>query len=318
MEGLGERLEAATRAMMGDLLRLHGLDGGSAPKIEEEMKDFSMQGQKELSVRKGAIWGGLASGALSGLAADLATGGLSFGGGAVLGALLGALGGAGLAKGFARVGGLGDPAVSWSEDALARLVRDAVARYLAVAHFGRGRGGFQDVDLPADWAVRIHEALIPHANALDAAFKMGTRQGRRPSRRSARRRPARLLDATRRLLAGLTLPPPPPRSTGRQDRVKVGQDGGPPVSQPARTLAWRRGHVLGFCARRLPRAGGSADDHGTEARCGDARDLVGSSKRRCSAAVLARLRHPVHGDLHRVRPHGADHGLRDRRSRAVI
>jgi len=203
MEGLGERLEASTRATMADLLRLHGLDGTSAAKIEEEMKDFAVRGQEQLSVRKGAVWGGLASGALSGLAADLATGGLSFGGGAVIGAILGALGGAGLAKGFARVGGFGDPAVSWSEDALARLVRDAVARYLAVAHFGRGRGGFQDVELPPAWAVRIHEALVPHAATLDGAFKIGTRQGAGAEPAIRAQAAGALLDATRRVLGDL-------------------------------------------------------------------------------------------------------------------
>ncbi len=153
----------------------------------------------------------------------------------MLGALLGALGGAGLAKGFARVGGLGDPAVSWSEDALARLVRDAVARYLAVAHFGRGRGGFQDVDLPADWAVRIHEALIPHANALDAAFKMGTRQGASAERRSARRRPARSWTPRDASSRASTLPPPP-SSIDRPSRPREGRPGTealPSASPPA-------------------------------------------------------------------------------------
>ena len=74
-----------------DVLALHGLDGASAAKIEEEMKDFTIHGQEKVSPRKGALWGGLVSGALSGLAADLAVGGLSFGGGAVIGAILGAL-----------------------------------------------------------------------------------------------------------------------------------------------------------------------------------------------------------------------------------
>lgn len=161
MEALAARLEQSTRSAMADVLALHGLDGASAAKIEEEMKDFTIHGQEKVSPRKGALWGGLVSGALSGLAADLAVGGLSFGGGAVIGAILGAFGGSQLPRVFTLVGAKAEPAVTWSPEALHRLVRDTVARYLAVAHFGRGRGGFHEVDLPDAWATPIADALTP-------------------------------------------------------------------------------------------------------------------------------------------------------------
>jgi hypothetical protein len=52
-----------------------------------------------------AIVGGLVSGALAGLGADLASGGLTLGGGLIAGSVLGALGAAGLAHGLNLVRG---------------------------------------------------------------------------------------------------------------------------------------------------------------------------------------------------------------------
>ncbi len=171
MESLAARLEKETPAAMADVLALHGLDGASAAKIEEEMKDFTVHGQDKVTPRRGALWGGIMSGALSGLAADLSVGGLSFGGGAVVGAILGALGGSQLPRVFTWAGGQALPAVTWSPEALHRLVRDTIARYLAVAHFGRGRGGFREVDLPNEWASRIADALAPDEERFAALWK---------------------------------------------------------------------------------------------------------------------------------------------------
>ncbi len=171
MEALAERLEKESHAAMAEILALHGLDGASAAKIEEEMKDFTVHGQATVTPRRGALWGGLVSGALSGLAADLSVGGLTFGGGAVIGAILGALGGSQLPRVFTWAGGKAEPAVTWSPEALHRLVRDTIARYLAVAHFGRGRGGFTNVDLPNEWAARIVDALAPDEDRFASLWK---------------------------------------------------------------------------------------------------------------------------------------------------
>ena len=65
--------------------------------------DFAVASR--VSEGKAAVLGGLVSGALSGLAADLATGGLTFGAGLLTGGLLGALGAAGLARGYNLVRG---------------------------------------------------------------------------------------------------------------------------------------------------------------------------------------------------------------------
>lgn len=199
MESLAARLEKETRAAMAEVIALHGLDGESAAKIEEEMKDFTVHGQEKVTPRRGALWGGIVSGALSGLAADLSVGGLTFGGGAVIGAILGALGGSQLPRVFTLAAGKAEPAVTWSLEALHRLVRDTIARYLAVAHFGRGRGGFRNVDLPNEWAPRIADALAPDEERYAALWK---RAGGPDAPKSDEIRP--LIDASlRRLLIDL-------------------------------------------------------------------------------------------------------------------
>ena len=73
------------------------------------------------------------------MAADIAAGGLTFGGGMVAGGITGALGASGLAHGYNLIKGK-TPSIRWSAEFYEGLVRSALLRYLAVAHFGRGRG----------------------------------------------------------------------------------------------------------------------------------------------------------------------------------
>ena len=58
------------------------------------------------SESKAAVWGGVLTGALMGLKADILSGGLTLGGGMLAGGVLGALGGAGLARGYNQVKGI--------------------------------------------------------------------------------------------------------------------------------------------------------------------------------------------------------------------
>ena len=103
--------------------------------------------------------GGLVSGALGGLAADVAAGGLTLGGGMIVGGLLGAIGGGSLARGYNLVRGEAEPVVRWSLDFFQCLVRLALLRYLAVAHFGRGRGDYQESEHPDFWQAAVAETV---------------------------------------------------------------------------------------------------------------------------------------------------------------
>ncbi len=175
MEALAERQQRAMTTLMDTLIAEHGLDGSSAAEIRRFDHDFAMP-DAPLDSRTGALWGSVVSGAVGGLAADALTGGLSLGGGMLAGAIVGALGGAGLARGYRLVGSRGKPAVRWSPEFLDQLTHEVLLRYLAVSHFGRGRGSFRDEAHPATWRVRVEEALLPRRGELSRLWKQAADQ----------------------------------------------------------------------------------------------------------------------------------------------
>ncbi|RVU43289.1 DUF2868 domain-containing protein [Rubrivivax rivuli] len=83
---------------------------------------------------RAALVGGALSGALVGLKADLLSGGLTLGAGAVAGGLLGALGAAGAARGLNLVRGTDRSFVAWDEAALTRFTETLLQRALGAAH----------------------------------------------------------------------------------------------------------------------------------------------------------------------------------------
>ncbi len=180
MERLATRLEAATNELMQALLAAHGLDGAASAPLTRRIDAFLVRGTTELTVKKGALWAGALSGALGGLAADLASGGLSFGGGMVVGAILGALGGAGLTRAHELVQEESGPAVDWSPAFLAELTEQALLRYLAVAHFGRGRGAFEDREQPEAWQAPVEAAVEERAAWLAELWSAGDRASLAP------------------------------------------------------------------------------------------------------------------------------------------
>jgi hypothetical protein len=124
---------------------------------------------------KATLIGAAISGALGGLAADLAAGGLTLGAGAILGTLLGAAGSRGLARAYNTSRGSEGSFVRWSESFLdARLV-SAVLRYLAVAHFGRGRGDYEDAELPARWRELVTSSAAARGHETTAVWALAQR-----------------------------------------------------------------------------------------------------------------------------------------------
>ncbi len=106
-----------------------------------------------------AVAGAIGTGAAGGLASDLATGGLSLGLGTLIGAVVGALGGAGLAVAYNHKKELNGTAVTWSDEALEKFCVNAVLLYLAVAHFGRGRGNWSEGEYPKHWIALTEDAV---------------------------------------------------------------------------------------------------------------------------------------------------------------
>lgn len=150
MNLLAARLTDATTQSTEELIRLHGLSGKATRIVLERVGDDYAHAAKTPEGAAAAL-GGLFSGAVGGLAADLAAGGLTLGGGMIVGGILGALGATGVAKGLNMARGEDESAMRWSGDFFERLTVTALLRYLAVAHFGRGRGDWSEGEHPIFW-----------------------------------------------------------------------------------------------------------------------------------------------------------------------
>jgi hypothetical protein len=166
MEAMGERLRRSAEDLMTALASAHGLDREGATRVERRVEDLEKSGGRR-SAGKGAAWGGLLGGATTGVAADLMTGGLTLGSGMIVGAIAGMFGGAGLVKTVEAIGGKRAPSVAWKPDFLDGLFREALLRYVAVAHFGRGRGAFRDEAEPARWQAAAAAVAAPGAAAWE-------------------------------------------------------------------------------------------------------------------------------------------------------
>jgi hypothetical protein len=155
---LGERVDQAVRGSTDRLIELHGLSGRAAQEVLKRMReDYTEAGPAREGIA--AILGGLVSGAAGGLAADLAAGGLTLGAGMVVGGILGAVGAGSAARGFNMVRGDQTNSVRWSEEFFVGLIRSALLRYLAVAHFGRGRGDWEEGEHPTTWREAVTEIV---------------------------------------------------------------------------------------------------------------------------------------------------------------
>jgi hypothetical protein len=168
-KALADRLAAETRASTHALIGLHGL-GGSAERDILARVATQYETRLRLDEKQAAAWGGVVTGALVGLKADVLSGGLTLGGGLIAGGLLGALGSAGLARCVNLVRGTDRSLVAWKAEALDAITEAALLRYLAVAHFGRGRGDWTQGEAPPHWKDVVAAALAPYREALDAAW----------------------------------------------------------------------------------------------------------------------------------------------------
>jgi 50S ribosome-binding GTPase/Domain of unknown function (DUF3482) len=151
------------------LLKLHGLGGQVQADILQRVQGQFTQ-RARVSEGRAALWGGAVTGAVAGLKADILSGGLTMGGGLLAGGLLGALGAAGVARGINIVRGSEQNHVAFSDEALHAAAEAALLRYLAVAHFGRGRGEWAQGEAPAHWGQTVARALAPQREAMAAAW----------------------------------------------------------------------------------------------------------------------------------------------------
>ena len=170
MAQLAERLDREIRRSTDRLIALHGLDGAATQVVLERLqKNYARS--DHLDEGRVTLWSGALTGALSGLKADVVSGGLTLGAGMLIGSVVGGLAGLGIARGYNKLGGADKPDVHWSEDFLNGLARSALLRYLAVAHFGRGRGRYVEGEAPAFWMDEVASVLQPRAQAFRDLWK---------------------------------------------------------------------------------------------------------------------------------------------------
>ena len=170
-----QRLEQLASAAMDMLIKLHGLSGKAATEpLQELARELAVE--RPTDEHKAGLWGGLVTGAAGGLAADLATGGLSFGAGALIGGVVGALGAVGAVQAYNIARGKGSGRLHWSSEFLTRRVATALLGYLAVAHFGRGRGEFVQSESVPDHVKQALGVLSRYRPQLDRIWTNAQRE----------------------------------------------------------------------------------------------------------------------------------------------
>ena len=171
---LAGRMETATN----QLIALHDL-AGTARQHELQVTLEHFQTPQRVSENIWGAMGGVATGAMTGLWADLHAGGFTVGGGMLAGAMAGAVGGFALAHGFNLVRG-DDSRVHWSREHFREQVRLALLCYLAVAHFGRGRGKFESVEVVPLWEESVTSTIDHRHSAWDHVWKLAVQQNAMP------------------------------------------------------------------------------------------------------------------------------------------
>ncbi|HTD04422.1 DUF3482 domain-containing protein [Undibacterium sp.] len=171
MNVLLSRLNVSLNQKTADLLKLHQLDPGAALKINERVREHFVV-RAPIDAKQAGLLGALISGAATGLSADLMAGGLTLGGGALVGGVVGALTFAGVAWGFNEKTDNTQTRVQFADEFLRSLLVASLLRYLAIAHFGRGRGNFVEGEAPAFWQAEVEQEVAQHEQQLAALWPM--------------------------------------------------------------------------------------------------------------------------------------------------
>ncbi len=170
---LSESLAMRAEQAMNELIVLHSLEGhDETAALLGARRDFAEPKQVEA-----AVWSavsGIATGALAGLIVDLKAGGLTFGGGALLGGLSGGFSAYALIKTYHLVRA-DDNKLHWSGEHFREQVKLALLSYLAVSHFGRGRGTWKRDPRPAHWQESVNMLIDEWRDKVEFVWKRSLR-----------------------------------------------------------------------------------------------------------------------------------------------
>ena len=170
MQTLVNRFELNTAQTTTKLLALHKLAPGVAATINTRVRNNFVV-RMPIDERHAGLLGAIVSGATSGVTADLLSGGLTAGLGTLIGGLVGAVAFAGAARGYNASTDRNLPTVAFTDPFLRSLVVTSVLRYLAIIHFGRGRGQFSESEAPKFWQELVEQAVTSHDAALNKLWK---------------------------------------------------------------------------------------------------------------------------------------------------
>jgi GTPase Era involved in 16S rRNA processing len=167
---LSERLASRTLEITDELIKLFGLEGHSSKPLGQNARDLLGDVRKVNESLWTAI-GGLATGLTSGVIVDILSHGTTVFTGTVLGAISGGVGGYMLARTYNLVRGKAGNEVRWSLAHYTEQVQIVLLCYLAVAHFGRGRGEWEDGEHPEHWREVVQEAVGMEQERLEQLWK---------------------------------------------------------------------------------------------------------------------------------------------------
>ena len=170
MAVLVERLELGIAESTRRLLQLYRLDPGQSGKINAWVRE-NFKVRAPVDKAQAGLLGAVVSGAATGLSADLMAGGMTFGAGALLGGVVGALTMAGAAWGFNSSTARDKTTMAFADEFMNTLLVGSILRYLAVIHFGRGRGNFVEGEAPPFWQAEVEAAMAHCAPQLEGGWQ---------------------------------------------------------------------------------------------------------------------------------------------------
>lgn len=167
---LSERLSQRAIDVTNELIKLFGLEGQSSHPLGHQSRELFGNNHRVNESLWTAI-GGLASGLTSGVIVDILSHGTTVFAGTVLGALGGGVSGYMLAKTYNLVRGRAGNEVRWSFAHYVEQVQLLLLCYLAVAHYGRGRGEWEDGEHPPHWRDVVRYAVEAETERLERLWK---------------------------------------------------------------------------------------------------------------------------------------------------
>lgn len=180
----------------------HTIESEGRARFKADIQQITGLVGSRLHEKKSGLLAGALTSAGTGLAADIMSGGLTFGGGALLGFLGGYLSGISYAKILNMA--LRKKRVAWNKDTLLQLYQLLLSYYLLAALHGRGKGKL-NLQEPADYISRTVEqrwpGLLPRVESMVEDFD--TEQGGSPSAQYQRRFTQIFEDSVRQVLETL-------------------------------------------------------------------------------------------------------------------